>query len=108
MKNLTVTGLIALLVSLASAQDGSGPNLIERYDTEDLDITDVIVVKSGAAAIPIGGEVVDPRGSEGELRADSIRGGELILLVPATCSMCRQTWRISGLSTRTSQSATSF
>jgi hypothetical protein len=50
----------------------SGPAPAEQHP----DLTDLIIVKSGGAAIQIGGTIADPRGSNGELRGASIVGGQ--------------------------------
>jgi hypothetical protein len=50
----------------------SGPASAEQH----ADVTDLIIVRSGGAAIQIGGKIAAPRGTDGELRGDSIVGGQ--------------------------------
>ena len=50
----------------------SGPAPAEQH----ADVTDLIIVRSGGAAIRIGGEIATPRGADGELRGNSIVGGQ--------------------------------
>ena len=50
----------------------SGPAPAEQH----ADVTDLLIVRSGGAAFHIGGEIAAPRGTDGELRGNSIVGGQ--------------------------------